>query len=43
MEGLEINIRTSPMEDQVVPEDLLGKYSMEDLNTYKMKIRLRKW
>ncbi len=43
VEGLEINIRTSPMEDQVVPEDLLGKYSMEDLNTYKMKIRLRKW
>jgi SAM-dependent methyltransferase len=43
VEGLEINIRTSPMENQVVPEDLLDKYSMEDLDTYKMRIRIRKW
>lgn len=43
VDGLEINIRTSPMENQVVPEDLLNKYSIEDLNTYKMRIRIRKW
>ncbi len=43
VKGLEINIRTSSMENHIVPEDLLDKYSMEDLNTYKMRIRIRKW
>ena len=44
VEGLEINIRTGQMENQVAPpDDLLRKYSPEDLNTYKLRIRIRKW
>jgi len=43
VEGLEITIRTRPMENQTAPDDLLDKYSIDDLNTYKMRIRIRKW
>ena len=43
VEGLEINISTSPMRNLVAPEYLLDKYSKEDLDTYKMRIRIRKW
>ena len=44
VEGLEINIRPIKMENQVAPpDDLLKKYSLEDLNTYKLRIRIRKW
>jgi len=44
VDGLEINIRPSQMENQVAPpDDLLKKYSMEDLSTYKLRIRIRKW
>lgn len=43
VEGLEIKVCTNQMENQMAPEDLLDKYSLEDLNTYKMRIRVRKW
>jgi len=42
VENLEIIIRRSSIPNQVAPEDLLSKYSIEALNTHWMSIRIRK-
>jgi len=42
VEGIEISVHRSALPDKLPPEDLLSKYSKDDLNTNFLSIRIRK-